>query len=369
MSEVTGFHHITLCAAGAQEDIDFSTQVLGQRMIKQTVLFDGRYAHYHLYYSNANAEPGSVMTTFPYKRVQGRPGSGQVSATVYTVPKDATKFWKEHLDQHEVPHGGIEERFGQKFIRFQHPSGLQFEALEDASDSRVGWQTDEIKGDTAMRGFGGAVLSVREVPETERFFIEALGFRKTGQEGNLHRFEIGEGGPNRTITLMHEPDKPSGSWTFGAGTPHHIALDVGTDENLAKQKDFYEELGYTDCSEIKDRNYFHSIYCRCPGGILVECAATAVGGFARDEPADRLGFDLLLPPWFEEKRKEIEAMLEPIKVPESNRAEGHAEAIIQQVNKEAVEAANREAAGKFSHRASGDEFVGGDTPASEAAKK
>src|SRR5262249_57027724 len=83
--------------------------------------------------------------------------------------------------------------------------------------------------------------------------------------------------------------------------------------------DLYEELGSTDGPEIKDRMYFHSIYCRCPGGILVECAATAAGGFARDEPYDKLGTSLLLPPWFEDRRDEIVAMLEPIKVPESNQ--------------------------------------------------
>ena len=74
---IKGIHHITLCASGAQEDVDFCTQVLGQRLIKQTVLFDGRYAHYHLYYANANAEVGSVLTTFPYKRIPGRPGSAR----------------------------------------------------------------------------------------------------------------------------------------------------------------------------------------------------------------------------------------------------------------------------------------------------
>ena len=71
------------------------------------------------------------------------------------------------------------------------------------------------------------------------------------------------------------------------------------DEALAEQKGLYEELGYTDCSEIKDRNYFHSIYVRSPGGILTECAATAEGGFTRDEPWEELGTSLLLPPWFE----------------------------------------------------------------------
>ena len=59
MSLVRGLHHITVCAGGAQEDIDFMTQVCGQRLIKQTVLFDGRFAHYHLYYANADCEPGS----------------------------------------------------------------------------------------------------------------------------------------------------------------------------------------------------------------------------------------------------------------------------------------------------------------------
>ena len=73
---IKGIHHITVCASGAQEDVDFFTKVVGQRLIKQTVLFDGRYAHYHLYYANANAEVGSVMTTFPYKRVPGRAGLG-----------------------------------------------------------------------------------------------------------------------------------------------------------------------------------------------------------------------------------------------------------------------------------------------------
>lgn len=320
MSLVTGIHHMTVCVSGAQEDIDFQTQVFGQRMIKQTVLFDGRYAHYHLYYANADAEPGSVYTTFPYQRVKGRPGSGQIQATAYTVPKGTLKFWVEHLNRHNIKHGGIQERFGQSFIRFNHPSGIQLEVLEDSADRRKGWTTKEVSSDVTTRGFHGPVLSVREIAETERFFVDALGFRKTGVDGAYHRFEVGEGGANRTVTLVHEPDRPAGSWTFGAGTAHHLALDVASDEKLAEQKALYDELGYTDCSEIKDRMYFHSIYCRCPGGILVECAATVPQGFAVDEPADRLGMSLLLPPWFEARRPEIMKMLEPIQVPESNFA-------------------------------------------------
>jgi glyoxalase family protein len=315
---VKGIHHITVCASGAQEDIDFFTKVVGQRLIKQTVLFDGRYAHYHLYYANANAEVGSVMTTFPYARVPGRAGSGQIQATAYTVPKGSLAFWQEHLTRYGVEHSGIQERLGERFIRFRHPAGLLLEVIEHAGDARTGWTTGEISADVANQGFFGPVLSIRELGEQERFLVDALGFRKTGSDGPYHRFEVGEGGPTRTLTLHHEPDRSQGSWGFGAGTGHHIALEVESDDALAAQKGLYEELGYTDCSEIKDRNYFHSIYVRSPGGVLTECAATAEGGFTRDEPWELLGSSLLLPPWFEHQRAEIVKMLEPVRVPEEN---------------------------------------------------
>jgi glyoxalase family protein len=317
---LTGYHHITACAGGAQQDVNFFTQTVGLRMAKQTVLMDGKIPIYHLYYSNAKIEPGSVMTTFPYSRLQGRRGSGQVHATAFTVAKGTLPFWKEHLKLHKMEQQPIAERFGQSFIRFSHPAGLDFEVIEDKDDQREGWSTPEIKSSEAARGFHGAVLSVREVPETERFFTEALGFRKTGVDGNYHRFETGTGGANKTVTLLHEPDRPAGSWTFGAGTVHHIALWGADDDALTRQKAIYEELGYTDASEIKDRFYFHSMYCRCPGGILVESCCNVPGGFEKDEARNELGTKLHLPPWWADRTSEIMASLEPIRVPETATA-------------------------------------------------
>jgi len=354
---ITGIHHITLCAGGAQEDIDFITKVMGQRLIKQTVLFDGRYAHYHLYYANANAEIGSVLTTFPYRRIAGRVGSGQISATTFSAPKGSTPFWKDQLNRHKVEHSGIQERFGQHYIRFRHPAGLLFDVIEDAHDTRTGWTTNQISSDVALRGFHGPVLSVQHTAEQERFFVDALGFRKTGTDGPYHRFEVSTGGASKTLVLHHEPDRAPGSWGFGAGTAHHLALDIGTDEGLAEQKNLYEELGYTDCSEIKDRNYFHSIYVRSPGGILTECAASVPEGFGKDEPLDQLGMELLLPPWFEDRRAEIVAMLEPITVPEANRPAG---APAMRTAAKAGEAAAP--GGVTASRRTSAEFIGGDVP-------
>jgi glyoxalase family protein len=318
-SLVKGVHHITLCPGGAQEDVDFFTKVLGQRLVKQTVLMDGSIPIYHLYYANADVEIGSVATTFPYARKQGRSGSGQLSSTSYTISKGTIGFWKEHLDRHSVEHSGIQERFGSKFLRFRHPAGLLFEVVEDPRDARRGWTTKEISADVATHGFLGAVLSVRDVRDQESFFVEALGFRKAGVDGPYHRFEIGEGGPGRTIDLHHEPDRLPGSWGFGAGTAHHIAMNLEDDETMVKQKARYEELGFTDCSEIKDRYYFHSMYTRSPGGILIECTSNVPGGFYQDETPEDLGTKLHLPPWYEDQRDAIVSQLEPITVPEENR--------------------------------------------------
>jgi glyoxalase family protein len=315
---VTGIHHITLCPGAAQEDIDFFTQVLGQRLVKQTVLMDGSIPVYHFYYGNGDAEPGSITTSFPYSRRSGRRGSGQVSVVSYAVPKGSLPFWVSHLERYDALDVGIQERFGASFVRVRHPAGLSFELME-AEDPRRPWTTDAVSADVGLRGFFAAVLSVREIAETERFFVDALGFRKIGVDGAYHRLSLPGRGPAGVIDLHHQPDREPGSWTFGAGTFHHIAFGVETDQQLICQKALYEELGYTDASEVKDRFYFHSMYVRAPGGVLVECTANVPEGFYLDEEPEDLGTRLNLPFWYEDQREAILATLEPVIVPEANR--------------------------------------------------
>jgi glyoxalase family protein len=316
-ARVNGIHHVTSGAAAAQEDIDFFTRVVGQRMIKQTVLFDGSAPIYHLYYANKNAQVGSVMTTFPFKQagLKGRKGTGQIASTCYSVPVGSLAFWTSHFDKHKVPHGKVGERFGQKVLGFTHPAGLDFEMIEDGKDRTEGWTTLEISNDVAVRGFHSVVMSVRDTEEQERFLIDGLGLTKVGQEGAYIRFHINEGGAQKTVDLLHQPDVKQGTWAFAQGIPHHVAFQVPTDKESTAVKAHLEGLGYTDTSEIKDRNYFHSIYCRSPGGVLCEMATCDIG-FTVDEKADELGKHMLLPPWFEDRRAEIVAPLEKIKVPD-----------------------------------------------------
>jgi catechol 2,3-dioxygenase-like lactoylglutathione lyase family enzyme len=314
---INGIHHVTASVGGAQEDIDFNTQVLGLRMIKQTVLFDGENSIYHLYYANADAEPGSVWTTFPFKQagVIGRKGTDQIETTGFSVPESSLDFWTNHLDRQAVKHSGIQKRFDRKLIQLEHPSGLGIELIGADRDTRNPWKTEDIPAEHAIRGFFNITLAVRETREMEEFMTGVLRFKKEGSDGSYYRFSIQNGGPGRYVDLHHLPDVPQGSWGFGAGTPHHVAFGVQNDEQNTELKAYIEGFGYTDVSDLKDRNYFHSIYMRTPAGVIFEFATSDIG-FAVDEPEDKLGKKLLLPPWFENRRDEIVSKLEPINVPE-----------------------------------------------------
>ncbi len=313
---ITGLHHLTVSVGGAQEDIDFTTQVMGLRMIKQTVLFDGGASIYHLYYANADAEVGSVYTTFPFKKagVYGKKGSGQIEISGFSVANDSIEFWVQHLEKHGVKNSGILERFGQKFINFEDPSGIGIGVFGTENDNRNAWATGQISKENGIKGIHGAVLSCREIEMMENYLVQVLGMSKVGQDGDYHRFHIKNGGPTRVIELHHTPELPQGSWTFGVGLPHHIAFATANDKQSEELKYYIEGVGYTDVTEIKDRNYFHSIYTRTPSGVLFEFATSDFGS-AIDDPVETSSHEWLLPPFFESRRAEIIAPLEPIKVP------------------------------------------------------
>ena len=99
----------------------------------------------------------------------------------------------------------------------------------------------------------------------------------------------------------------------GLGTVHHVAMAIGTAEEQLQAREALLRLG-VGVTEVRDREYFLSIYFREPGGVLYEIA-TMEPGFAVDEPLAELGTSLKLPPWEEPYRAEIEAGLPRVKVP------------------------------------------------------
>jgi glyoxalase family protein len=100
---------------------------------------------------------------------------------------------------------------------------------------------------------------------------------------------------------------------MGIGSVHHVTWCTPTDEqqNILRQNILRAGLNATP---VIDRFYFHSVYFREPRGVLFEIA-TNPPGFMIDEKAEDLGTHLVLPPWLESMRKDLEKILPPVVYP------------------------------------------------------
>lgn len=313
MNLIQSHHHLTLCVGKAQEDYDFHVGLLGLRSVKKTVLFDGTVPIYHFYYGNENGDPSTLITCFPFQQagVIGRKGTGQIKIVNLSAPSGSLDFWAKRLKAKGYAFKPF-ERFGEKGLHFEHPCGIEYEIVGDDKDTRKPWTTRETPAEVAIKGLRGITVSLKDMDPQSEFMEVAFGARKTKTDGAYTRFEMGVGGAGCIVDFVREPDVKQGTWTFGAGTPHHCAFKVDNADQQKQFKDFVEGIGYTDVSDVKDRNYFHSVYFRTPGGALFEAAYSIPESFEIDEKREEFGDHFMLPPWLEDRREELMAKLEPI---------------------------------------------------------
>src|ERR1700722_16125597 len=310
----TGIHHVTGIASDPQRNLDFYAGVLGLRLVKRTVNFDDPQT-YHLYYGDEVGDPGTIMTFFPWPGArQGRQGVGQVAVTSFSILPSAVGFWVERLVRHGIAHEGPTKRGdAERVIACKDHDGMMIEIVAHAgAEARPAWGgAPGISRDNAIHGFHAVTLWVERGEGTERVLTDTLGFRAVREEDGVRRFAAGDGGPGKLVDVRTVGGFLHG--TSGAGTVHHVAWAVATDADELSVRARVEKAGLHPTPVI-DRNYFHSVYFREPGGVLFELATNAPG-FAIDEPVERLGERLMLPHQYEAHRAEIEAVLPPIHLP------------------------------------------------------
>jgi hypothetical protein len=146
---------------------------------------------------------------------------------------------------------------------------------------------------------------------TGKLLIDSLGFEPVREQASIFRYAASGRALGSIVDLRCVPGLWAG--TMGAGTVHHVAFRAPNDETQLAARNELVAKGYNVTPQI-DRDYFHSIYFREPGGVLFEIA-TDPPGFTIDEPLDKLGRSLKLPPWLETRRFEIEALLPNIRLP------------------------------------------------------
>jgi glyoxalase family protein len=304
--KILGLHHITAIAGNAKRNLNFYTNVLGQRFVKKTVNFDDP-GTYHFYFGNETGTPGTILTFFPWKNVrQGHNGTGMATNIGYSVPEGSLEFWADRFKQFNVTHEEISEKFGEKHLPFQDPDGLKIDFIVPTNeDKRKPWETNETKYDVATKGFHSVTLTLRRAEPTVSVLTNILGYHLLKQEGNHYRFVTDSIDNANIVDLIITPDVPAG--LNAGGTNHHVAFRVKDDNILMDYREKVLSKGLNITPKI-DRDYFFSLYFREPGGVLFELA-TDNPGFTRDEPLSELGTHLKLPKQYEGAREEIEKVL------------------------------------------------------------
>ncbi|MHC0443436.1 ring-cleaving dioxygenase [Flavobacterium sp. 3-210] len=307
---ILGIHHITAIAGDAQHNFNFYSNILGLRFIKKTVNFDDPHT-YHFYFGDQTGSAGTILTFFPWggNVHQGRRGSGMATEIGYSVPKGSLKFWRRRFEQYNVIFNNTDERFGEKYLTFLDPDGLKIELIESkTADKRKGWETSEVKKDVAIKGFHNITLTLNAVGPTAAILTDIFGYKLIEQSVNRYRYAIDTVDTAAIVDLLELPAEKKG--LVAGGTVHHVAFRVLNDESSKYFREKIDSAGFDITPQI-DRQYFHSLYFREPGGVLFEIA-TDNPGFSVDEPVEELGKNLKLPSQYEPRRKEIELHLAKI---------------------------------------------------------
>src|ERR1700727_3047356 len=303
MQPIDGIHHITLITGDAPRNVDFYARVLGLRMVKKTVNQDDPGV-YHLFYADEHGSPGADITFFEYPGAAPRkPDAGMAAAFQPRVAgDDALGYWEQRLGDEGV----ATERFADGGLRFADPEGMVHElVISSAPDAPLIAAHREVPAQFALQGFEAVRAKVQDPARSEALLQHVLGFTELRTDDWEAR------GDTRRGRIVFEQSDVRG--IPGAGTVHHIAWAV-LEAELADWRQRVAASGARPAPVI-DRFWFESVYFREPSGILYALATLDGAGFDADDTPDALGEKLVLPPFLEAQRAQIEPRLTPLPDP------------------------------------------------------
>ena len=310
--QLTGIHHLTAISARPRDNLAFYTGLLGMRLVKKTVNQDDVSA-YHLFYADGKANPGTDLTFFDFPAAPERRGTNSISRTGLRVSGEKTLgYWRDRLKQAGGVTGEVVEVDGRLTLPFEDGEGQRLVLVDDGgAGSSAPWERSPVPQEHQIRGLGPIVLTVHELSRTAFVLTEVMNMRRVrdyaAHGAQIHVFAMGEGGPAAELHVIEQKDVPPARQ--GAGGVHHVAFRT-PDAEYDAWAERLNALRVPNSGKV-DRFWFRSLYFREPNGILFEIASDGPG-FGVYEPMDRLGEKLVLPPFLEGKRAQIEAGLKAL---------------------------------------------------------
>lgn len=291
MLKTYGLHHISALVGDAQTNVDYYTQILDMRLVKQTLNYDDKFT-YHLYFSDNKGET-PLLTTFPFPtQEKTKVSGGQVMTQILSVNPDQFDEIIQKFDRM-----GIEYELDLDRLIFKDPDGLRL-----SIQKKVNNYSQPIL-DSAE------ILSVNYL-KTRQLFTDILGYEIVDEDDRRIYLKVHDHIGGELILLKENSPMAQ----IMRGTVHHIAFKVKDDE-IEDWRELLLEKGYFP-TQIKDRNYFKSLYFRDKGGLIVELA-TFGPGITLDEDVEELGETFIIPKHFKEFKDEIFTRLKSIKLKEN----------------------------------------------------
>jgi glyoxalase family protein len=313
--QLSGIHHLTAVSADAPGNVQFYTKLLGLRLVKKTVNQDDVSA-YHLFYADGLAAPGSDITFFDFPTQREKRGNHTITRTGLRVNGEASLgWWRDRLKAAGVTMGDVVERDGRLTLDFEDKEGQRLALVDDGGKGDAHpWAKSPVPAEHQIRGLGPITMTVPELRLTGLLLTEVANMKQVrdyphpeAPRDGVHVFQMGEGGPAAELHVAVRPNLAPAH--PGAGGVHHVAFR-SPDKDYDAWASRLGEMRIPNSGKV-DRYWFRSLYFREPNGVLFEIA-TDGPGFAVDEPMEKLGETLVLPPFLEPRRKQIEAGLKPL---------------------------------------------------------
>ena len=312
MARLHGLHHVTAISGPAQENLDFYAGVLGMRLVKRSVNQDDPTT-YPLFYADAEGSPGTDLTFFPWAQMApSQMGHGLAVEVSLEVPGGTLAFWGARLEHYGAAIDPIESRFGDRVLPLTDPHGLRVALVESASTvPRVStpWDGSPVAGEHQILGLHSARVPEHDPALTDSFLRSVLGFSVLATDGDWTRYGFDDA-PGGIDVRAAPAAMRRGMW--GVGSVHHLAWRVDDDGEQLAMRAKIDAAGRRPTPVI-DRFWFKSVYFKEPGGVLFELA-TDGPGFGVDEDMAHLGESLVLPPFLEGHRGQIEQALPRIEM-------------------------------------------------------
>ena len=121
---IAGIHHITLLCADVERSMAFYRNVLGMRLVKQTVNEDDRGAR-HLFFGDEEGRPGTLITCLEYPDLdEGSVGRGSTHHFALAVEsEEELSAWRDYLESSGIATTEVLDRTWFKSIYLRDPDG------------------------------------------------------------------------------------------------------------------------------------------------------------------------------------------------------------------------------------------------------